>query len=536
MLADDEPRGAPAAPAKNLGGRPKKRRGQEVEEPAASATAKEKEFWGLQQSITQAGWQQHSMYLYRWKPFYDKTRGGIEPKYVAFYNSATTIDEIKTSHGSGVYNLKLNRYNPATKQDQTISQVIFTILDPKYPPNLPAGEWQTDPRNKQWVWNKAEGAAAPGGGGTDTTMFREMREFFTGMVRERVPEREQDRVTAELVKILPELLNSKNGDKPPSILEIVTMVTTLIKTMTPAAPTAPAGPDPLILRMLDAAEKRADAAHAQMMALLTSDRADRKPPDMLAQVKTLGETVAAFSSAAETMGGGRPGGSTWASVVENVGVEVAKGVAPFLPRLFMQQPQPPRQAQAPQQARPPGQAPPMQQQAPPQVAGGPEQTMAPAGAVILDAAAQPNPASPQVEEEMKPMLIQALSQVAAPLLSYVNSGQTGIDFAWWIYDGYGAMPLNMLRGINSDPRLAREMLCELIRVEMTPLYQQLQPNWAQFETFVDELLSWTPQMIREEARDDEEDDEPQGAAPVQESEAPKKPAGAAAAKPKGKKK
>jgi len=66
------------------------------------------------------------------------------------------IDEqgLKRECGSGRYRLYLNYKNSAGGGERETARGEVDILDPAFPPKIPAGEWMDDPRNRQWAWAK----------------------------------------------------------------------------------------------------------------------------------------------------------------------------------------------------------------------------------------------------------------------------------------------------------------------------------------------------------------------------------------------
>lgn len=98
--------------------------------------------------------------VYRLAPLIDRLRGS-ECKFICIYMEAISEDKLKADHGSGRYRLYL-AYKGATDQgDRDLDRIELDILDPKFPPNVPAGEWMDDPRNKIWAWGKPAGAPGP---------------------------------------------------------------------------------------------------------------------------------------------------------------------------------------------------------------------------------------------------------------------------------------------------------------------------------------------------------------------------------------
>ena len=91
--------------------------------------------------------------VYRLEPIIDRLRGS-ERKYIRVYQEPLTEEQLKVDNGSGRYRLYLN-YKAAAGPEQEIDSVEIDILDMKFPPQIPLGEWVDDPRNKRWGWAKA---------------------------------------------------------------------------------------------------------------------------------------------------------------------------------------------------------------------------------------------------------------------------------------------------------------------------------------------------------------------------------------------
>lgn len=481
------------APARRLG-----RRAAAEQADATGESSAEEQIGYFQQiaEIPEVDWERTCQYLYRWQPYYDNTKGGIEPKYVCLYTQSVTVDQIKREHGSGRYNLKLNQRAKTERSDKTIRQIVFDILDPAYPPNLPDGDWKQDPRNKKWVWGKAE---APQAGPQGTTMANSVKEI-QALVQTLYPNLNQPKsaVEAELVKILPALLEQRNGQQLDP-MQMITAVVTLIKTMTPA-PVAPPPQDntmtQFILQQLNAANERAEKQNQLIITLITAKNEVAKPPDAMDMLDRMAGIFGKVSDVRESLGvgGGASRMNGWQEVLSNVGTEVVKHVGPAIP-FFMQQRA--RQAAAPpQQPRPiaaPGAA--------------PNPAPAPTAAAPAPTAAAPVP----TEEEQDNMdaasfLAQQMRNlgIVGPLLNYFNDGETGLRFACWIVDGNGATPLNLIKG------QGKTVVMKAITEHIPELYAQLQPNWGKFDLFVDSFLSWTPDAQAAAAledNDDEDDDE-----------------------------
>lgn len=476
-----EPRRGPGRP-------PTRHKGEE------SSQEEQLGFWQTVSEVSDAEWERTVMYLYRWLPFYDMTKGGIEPKYVCLYTSAITIDEIKRQHGSGRYNLKINRRDQNQKSDKTIKQIVFDILDPEFPPNLPPGDWQNDARNKKWVWSKeTQGAPSAGAHQAAGSGFsaKDIRDFI-----EMGNKRGGTGLEAEVVKILPALLEQRNAPQQNSMDDLVKLAT-VIKAIMPT-PAAPPAPDNTMINFL---QKQIEGMEARMlqtqkdfMELLKQKSEPAKQPDMIESMDKIVGLVSKVADARDALGVGGAASrmNGWQEVASNVGTELIKAVGPALP--FMLRPQPVRTAPAAARPLAPGTQPnssvtqPNQQQpAPP-------------------AAAPPAPPSEEETETMDAAMILATQMmnlgIAGPLLTYFNDGESGLRFAMWIADGHGAMPLNLIKG------QGKEVVLRAITDHMPDLYAQLRPNWAKFDSFVDSFLTWTPDaVLPEEEDEDEEEDE-----------------------------
>lgn len=490
----------PEAPPKLRIGR---RAAAQQQSSAEESSAEEQLTYFQQQAeIPEVDWERTCQYLYRWQPFYDNTKGGIESKYVCLYTTAITIDQIKREHGSGRYQLKLNQRRKDERSDKTIRQIVFDILDPAFPPNLPDGDWKTDLRNKKWVWGKAEPPQAGPQGSAVAASVKEIQ----ALVQTLYPNLNQSKsaVEAELVKILPALLEQRNGQQMDP-LAMVTAMVTLIKTMAPAPPAPVAAPPAdntmtqFLLKQIESMDARTQLVQQQFIELLKQKSDPVKQPDAMDMLDRMAGIFGKVSDVRESIGGGSGASrmNGWQEVASNVGTELIKAVGPVLPFMLRGQPRP---AATPQRAvaAAPGAVPNPAQPAP---------------------AAAPTPAAPAPVETMEDETMDAASFLAqqmqnlgiiGPMLTYFNDGETGLRFAMWIADGHGAMPLNLIKG------QGKSVVLRAVAEHLPQLYAQLQPNWGKFDLFVDSFLTWTPDaVLPEDQEDDEEEDDqlPVGSAP-----------------------
>lgn len=98
--------------------------------------------------------------VYRLAPLIDRLRGS-ENKFIRIYEEALTEDRLKQDSGSGRYRLYLNYKGAGEQGEKELDVIEIDILDPKFPPNIPPGEWMDDPRNSAWAWAKPAPNAGP---------------------------------------------------------------------------------------------------------------------------------------------------------------------------------------------------------------------------------------------------------------------------------------------------------------------------------------------------------------------------------------
>lgn len=98
--------------------------------------------------------------VYRLAPLIDRLRGS-ENKFIRIYEEALTEDRLKVDSGSGRYRLYLTYKGAGQNGEKELDTVEVDILDPKFPPNIPPGEWMDDPRNSAWAWAKPAANAGP---------------------------------------------------------------------------------------------------------------------------------------------------------------------------------------------------------------------------------------------------------------------------------------------------------------------------------------------------------------------------------------
>jgi hypothetical protein len=128
-----------------------------------------------------------NIYLYRVEPVIDRTRSG-DTKYINCYAEPINEDRIMGDYGSGRYKLILNFRKPGAATGDIIDSDYWDIMNMKYPPKIPLGEWTDDPRNKKWAWAKeANGIPATPAAPSPTDPLAAFGTFMD--IQDRVEER-----------------------------------------------------------------------------------------------------------------------------------------------------------------------------------------------------------------------------------------------------------------------------------------------------------------------------------------------------------
>jgi len=144
-----------AEPPKRPRGRPRKV--DKPVEPEESETDSETQFignadiWTTLLNFTPEDWNCHIVYLDRVAPRTDRKANG-KPVHIQQYSTGFTREDVMKEHGSGAYQLHLNVIDQASGKSHRIAREIFTIINPKYPPVVPPGDWIEDKANENWKW------------------------------------------------------------------------------------------------------------------------------------------------------------------------------------------------------------------------------------------------------------------------------------------------------------------------------------------------------------------------------------------------
>ena len=113
-------------------------------------------FWEWIDSIPKDDWQNLICYVWRTGPFLNLSQTSGKPISLEKLAQPFDVTYMLKTHGSGGYRFDVCYTQPNGTEKKRIRQAYETIIDMRYPPRVPAGEWLDDPRNKDWAWAKPQ--------------------------------------------------------------------------------------------------------------------------------------------------------------------------------------------------------------------------------------------------------------------------------------------------------------------------------------------------------------------------------------------
>lgn len=433
-------------------------------------TPKVMTFFQRMASISPEDWGTRAkVRLYRLAPIIDRLRGS-DVKFITVYQELVTEEKIKLEWGSGRYRLYLNYKMPQGSQEKELDQVDIDILDMKYPPVVPAGEWMDDPRNKQWAWGRRD-IQQPGQQPQQqqTAGIDPLASLNTFMdIQDRIEDRLKPAAApAPAVAQTPDpwaaaerILNMRNVESP--------VVAILEKHQEQAAKAQ----EEERKRNHEALEKAKDREHELNQKLLELTIKNATPPAAAVAQKGMLEQLMEFSSMPEKLdpikklfgwgssgdGGGRPAKTTGMDLARDIATKIidspiAEGLSALLGNLI------------PQRATPP---------------------------------MQMNGAAPLPAPQQQPAgdsLSQFIGQVVNPaLMRMYLGGFPGDEFATWMWEGYPER-LQELQQFK-HPLMPGVIGARVIiaAYKQSPLWPNLASKGEPaFIQFVNEFCAWRPE-------------------------------------------
>jgi len=260
--------------------------------PGREPGTEEDQFFNWIQQFTETDWQDTLfMYLYRCEPYTDRKQTGNK-NYLTKFTKPVDQQEIMEEYGSGKYLLVLNRFDAKIRKYKIVENHYFRILNHKFPPKIPLGEWVDDDRNSDWAWCKpqleadsAKLKSKTGAGVPDIDMFNAVMD----RVEKLNPGKGRDELgaMAQLVVQTVQGQLKASGDSQTNTMAVVDRIITALK------PAGDGGSDlvKILMAQNEASERRATeerAANRDLMTKLLDRPAPPAPPSLTEQLSVLG--------------------------------------------------------------------------------------------------------------------------------------------------------------------------------------------------------------------------------------------------------
>lgn len=174
------------------------------------------DFWLMLQNFSDDEWNNLSAYLYRVAPKIDRKANG-RPSNIQIYSSRFTPDDIMKEHGSGAYSILLNRMDPGSGKYFRVAVGKVTIINPKYPPVVPDGDWVEDKCNDMWKWGANPVPLSNGSSGPRLQDISEMMDKAEARAERMIQlmKPKEDTTTAVILQTLLESALNRPAAPPP---------------------------------------------------------------------------------------------------------------------------------------------------------------------------------------------------------------------------------------------------------------------------------------------------------------------------------
>ena len=206
----------------------------------------------------------------------DRPQGQREAVNLGCYSTAFTRDDIMNEHGSGVYRIDVTQLEAASSRSRRIAREVFTIINPKYPPIVPPGDWVDDKVNDMWKWGAPPGMQSNAGIAAG---------YPPGFNMEKVLER-----TEQGLKMGIEL--AKQMTPPPAPVKDDTLLLTLLTELIKNRPEPQKPDDTATKALLGFLEKQNDRLAAELQELRKNAAAPVPQKGILEQMKELKPVIA----------------------------------------------------------------------------------------------------------------------------------------------------------------------------------------------------------------------------------------------------
>ena len=406
------------------------------------------------------------IYVYCLEPICNLKMGG-ESKYLVRLSEPIADEQsLMVDYGSGKYRLQLVNRKAGVGKSDAIDTKEIEIYNPNYPPKIPRAVWMNDPRNERWaaLLPKEEVPQPATGLGTLTDAFKTFGEIRRDLKEEMAP-------AASAVAPV----------APPDPVEAGLRIANLMMTMKADNPMVEIMREQLKLAS-EAQQRALDREAALQKELREMYRPRQGEPEKkfglreaIAELKDVLPTVKdLLPQVAETARAGR---TNWLDVAR----EAAPTVIDWAGKIAY--------AFA---ARAPG---------PPLGPNGQPQQQTISAPTTGNGNGQPATAGAPPQEVPKFVRLLAQPTVFNSFQRYfhgykIDSGQTGGDFANWVFDGEGIEPLKDARSMGTTSIMAL--------LKQSPAWPLFASDEVKLVEFIDQALAWQPPA---EEPDEEEDEE-----------------------------
>lgn len=429
-------------------------------------------------AIGQDHWSHVTGYIYRYWPIIKRPH---KQKSIDVFSEAITMQYMAERHGSGDYRIYLNNMD-IKGSFKCVAKTHIRYRDPAKPPKVILPELQmNDPANKDFVEQLiAEGKltpereiAMPDAAGS-SELARQLGAVASKLLDQQAKPPAANPESAAITKAMDIIAQAgKQGIEMATTNADPSRMVSLLSAIKELLPQQSGG-DTRILELLmkQAADSAAAQARAQerqvelLMKLMDRDKTPATPANPTGQLKEIAETFATMrdlfrggSEDREDMpaaaSGKRP---WWQDLISGVAPQLGGMLQPVIAYAL-------QRAMAPQALmQPPTSAP-----------------TAPAAELALPPSAQTNPPK-QEQQPMAGQFTQYIIAIAQPLMTHLQQGLNGHDFADWFIGGYGQMQWRAVANIGPD------QLVSAFR-SVPEVWQQIAPIEPQFLAFVAEFCA-----------------------------------------------
>jgi hypothetical protein len=451
-----------AKPAQGMRGRPKKGEIKNIDQATR--------FFEVLKKIPPDAWTEGKavIKIYRQEPSIDRLASGKAKHIQEYYEPIAGPERIKLDHGSGKYLLFLTYQGPKDGGLRELERTNIDILDMKYPPKVPRGDWLEEPKNSGWLWAFPKETPPPAA--SPVSQLAETLDVLDGI---------QDRAAARARPA-----EAPAAPTQPSMLEIIKTV----KEMMPP-PTPPATDNKMLDTIVQLMNGQLDRMSRDNADLRKEIAEARKNPEtksalgglaeIIAEAQKIGIVPADIKSlwgkaegALQAVTRSRMSGTEefWQPIVTGL-LDSIKPVLPMVVARIANQQQQQRPQQQPQQPGAPALIPAANPSTPPPTNGATE-------------------APP-----MNPELAQAFFSEFGPALVqwFKEAKGEGGDFAEWIFDGYGPdwkglkwMHLKQAAGTDNIVRL----------FQTSPFWPEIAAAADKFTEFLKSFVEWQPEAAQ----------------------------------------